>query len=151
MRTYVLSFILLLAVVAPVHGADEDDIKAIIMEYLRTDDAGDLEAQARLMTADRSWQVSGAGRRLDQAKNMEIQRKARTAAPAGTTTISEARDLVIRQFSDDVALASFYWYATEIPTPEGGQDPPSLVTHVLVKQGDAWKIAHTHISPLYFN
>lgn len=152
MRTSILASVFLTVVMAvPVLGQDRDAIEAVVHEYLRTDDAGELDAQAELMTDDRSWQVSGAGRRLDQAKNMEIQKKARAASDDTSTTVSEARDLVIRLFSDDVALASFYWYSTVLPAPEGGQPAPTLVSHVLVKEGADWKIAHTHISPMYLN
>ena len=154
-KVIILVFALLLVTVAlPAAAQSEADVEAVIMEYLRTDDSGDLDAQARLMTSDRSWMVTGAGRRLDQAKNMEIQKKGRDMAQRmgdSSTTISEARDLVVRFVADDVAVATFYWYSTTMPPPEGGQIPPRLTTHVLVQDGGSWKIAHTHISPMSAN
>jgi hypothetical protein len=30
----------------------------------------------------------------------------------------------------------------------GGDPPPTAITHVLVKEGGAWKIAHTQVTPM---
>ena len=105
------------------------------------------------MSPERVFLETDTGRRLDHAKNMEIQQKTRAAAEqAGSTTasVSEARDIEVRLHADGkVAIASFYWYVT----PLGNVPPttPTLVSHVLEKGADGWKIVHSHISPLYTN
>jgi len=157
MRRFILSFALLplvFALVVPAFAGDKEDVEALIDQYLKTNDSGDLKTQAKLMAADRVWVVTGAGRRLDQSKNMAIQEAGQQASSGDVTTISEARDVVIRFLGDNdsVAVASFYWY-TNVSfrggPPDGFTPPaPTLVTHVLKKDGGSWKIAHTHISPM---
>jgi uncharacterized protein (TIGR02246 family) len=158
MRRFILSFALLLlvfALVVPAFAADKEDIEALIDQYLKTNDSGDLKTQATLMAADRVWLVTGPGRRLDQSQNMAIQEASQQPDSGEVKTISEARDLVIRFYGDNdsVAVASFYWYINVIfrsGAPEGFTPPtPLLVTHVLEKDGGSWKITHTHASPMY--
>ncbi len=143
---------LVAAAATPTLADDHADVVALIHEYARTEDFGDLVSQDKLMSPERVFLETDTGRRLDHAKNMEIQKKTHAAAEqAGSTTasVSEARDIDIRLHADGkVAIASFYWYVT----PLGNVPPttPTLVSHVLEK-GDGWKIVHTHISPLYTN
>ena len=57
------------------HAQREPDLAAIsrlIDQYGQTEDAGDMMAQAKLMTADRVW-IAEAGRRTDQGMNMRQQ------------------------------------------------------------------------------
>ena len=158
MRRFILSFALLplvFALAVPAFAGDKEDIEALIDQYLKTEDSGDLKTQENLMAADRVWLVTGAGRRLDQSQNMAIQEAGQQPDSGEVTTISEARDLVVRFYGDNdsVAVASFYWYINVIfrgGPPDGFTPPtPTLVTHLLEKEGGSWKIAHTHISPMY--
>jgi uncharacterized protein (TIGR02246 family) len=153
-RNFALLTLVLAAMAVPALADDHDDVVAVIHEYLRTEDAGDLATQAKIMSPDRVWLVTGAGRRLDQAENFEIQKKSSAAAErAGNAvaTVSEARDIEVRMHADGrVAIASFYWYLTPLGG-DGSSPTPNLVTHVLEKGSDGWKIVHTHISPLYTN
>lgn len=152
-RNLAILTLVLTATVVPALADDHDDVVAVIEEYLRTEDVGDLATQENIMSSERVWLVTNAGRRLDQEENFEIQKKTRAAAKkAGTavTMVSEARDIEVRMHADgNVAIASFYWYQTPldaVPPPT-----PTLVTHVLAKDMGDWKIVHTHISPMYTN
>ena len=112
------------------------------------------------MTADRIWiGPAGGGRMTNQAMNMELQQAQRTEtrrmAP-GIKYFYDVRDLLINFFGDGkVAVACFYWYQTAIipaDTPLEIQEmimslvQPTAITHVLMKEGKDWKIAHTHVS-----
>jgi hypothetical protein len=71
---------------------------------------------------------------------------------------TEARDRLIKLYGNGtVAVASFYFYRTRVVPgdlpPEkaqllGGDPPPTTITHVLVKEGGTWKIAHTQVTPM---
>jgi hypothetical protein len=145
------------------HAQREADLTAInrlIDQYGQMEDAGDMMAQAKLMTADRVW-IADAGRRTDQEMNMRLQQaqieEGKKFAP-GTKWFTEARDRLIKFYGKGtVAVASFYWYRTralagDLPVEKaqllGGQPPPLAITHVLVKEGSEWKIAHTHTTTM---
>ncbi|UCC73175.1 MAG: nuclear transport factor 2 family protein [Gemmatimonadota bacterium] len=168
MKTIALFFavLLLLSPSSTALAQDKSDLEAIhelIDRYAQTEDAGDLVAQAALMTADRVWiGQAGAGRRTDQAKNLERQQArfdATAALAPGIRWFTEARDRMVKFYGDGtVAVASFYWYRAfvlpgDLPlevldlfrTPT----VPEVMTQVLVKEGGEWKIAHTHVSLLY--
>jgi ketosteroid isomerase-like protein len=145
------------------HAQREPDLTAInrvIDQYAQTEDAGDMMAQAKLMTADRVW-IAQPGRRTDQAMNMRLQQaqidEGKKFAP-GMKWFTEAHDRLIKVYGrGTVAVASFYWHRTravpgDLPVEKarllGDQPPPVAITHVLVKEGGEWKIAHTHITTM---
>ena len=140
--------------------ADIEAIHKVIDKYGKTEDAGDMVAQAKLMTADRVWiGPSGSGRITDQAMNMASQQSQLDAANAfvpGVEWFTDARDRLINFYGNGkVAVASFYWYRTfvlpaDTPLEKAkllSTPPPSVITLVLEKKGD-WKIVHTHSSSL---
>lgn len=149
-----LSAVLSLTVPMPPAAADDEaDIEALIEQYNRCEEQGDMEAQAELMTPDRVW-VAAAGRRTDQTLNMKIQQagmdRDMKRFPGGQAFF-DVRDLLIRVY-DDAATASFYWYRDFVLSPEQEGPNPSFrsaVSMFLVKQDDSWKIAHTHSSPFH--
>jgi ketosteroid isomerase-like protein len=145
------------------HAQREPDLAAVnrvIDQYGQTEDAGDMMAQAKLMTADRVW-IAEPGRRTDQGMNMRLQQaqidEGKKFAP-GTKWFTEARDRLIKFYGNgSVAVASFYWsraraQAGDLPVEKaqllGDQPPPLAITHVLVKEGGEWKIAHTHTTTM---
>ena len=145
------------------HAQREADLTAVnrlIDQYGQMEDAGDMMAQAKLMTADRVW-IAQAGRRTDQGMNMRLQQaqidEAKKFAP-GTKWFTEGRDRLIRFYGNGtVAVASFYWHRTralagDLPVEKarlvGAQPPPAVITHVLVKEGGEWKVAHTHVTTM---
>lgn len=147
-------FIFACVIPATALADDMDDVAAIIDSYIDTET--DLAAQARLMTDDRTYIV--AGRRFtDNVANMRGQladEKLREALDPDGTMIVTAEDPMIRVY-DDTAVASFYrhWYwvpgADAVRDGHAGSAPPSqVVTLVLNKMRDDWKIVHTHISPM---
>jgi hypothetical protein len=158
------AFILVPCVARAGHAQREADLTAInrlIDQYAQTDDAGDMAAQAELMTADRVYVGSDGGRRTDQGLNMRSQQaridELKKLAP-NTRWFSEGRDRLIRFYGNGtVAVASFYFYRTRVVPgdlpPEkvrllGADPPPVAITHVLVKEGGAWRIAHTQVTPM---
>ncbi len=143
-------------------NADTKAINDLIDEYSALEDKGDMMAQAKLMAADRVWMAAVAGRMTNQTMNMEIQQagydEAKKFAP-GVKYFADARDRLIKFYGDgSVAVASFYWYTSYIlpaDMPQEKRDQfgpirPVAITLVLEKKGGAWKIVHTHTSPLGF-
>jgi hypothetical protein len=145
------------------HAQREADLTAInrlIDQHAQTEDADDMMAQAKLMTADRVW-IGPPGRRTDQGMNMRLQQaqidEGKKFAP-NTRWFTEARDRLIKFYGNgSVAVASFYWYRTravpgDLPVEKArlleNDPPPAAITHVLVKERGDWKIAHTHVTPM---
>ncbi len=159
-----LAVVLSFAVAAlPLHAqgrADQDAINRIIDQYSALEDAGDMAAQAQLMTADRVWIAQWAGRMTNQDMNMRRQQAgfdARKEYLPGIQWFTDARDRLIKFYGNgSVAVASFYWY--RIFVLPGNTPPeiaatfaplnPAVITLVLEKQGGDWKIVHTHNSEL---
>lgn len=140
--------------------SDTAAINRLIDQYGATEDAMDMAAQARLMSADRVWIATGAGRRTDQTTNMRIQQAGFDAFKKqmpGVQTFTEDRDRLIKFYANGaIAIASFYRYTTVIvppnTPPEAARDaanaPPASITLVLERRDGDWKIVHTHVSPL---
>ncbi len=139
---------------------DVDAINPLIDRYGAPEDSMDIRAQAELMSPDRVLVAPGAGRRADQAANMRIQQagadQLKKRIP-GIQTFTDNRDRLIKFYGNgSIAVASFYRYtAAVLPAatrPEVASDfnppAPAGITLVLDKRDGAWKIVHTHVSPL---
>jgi hypothetical protein len=113
------------------------------------------------MTDDRIFILSG--RRLtDQAANMKNQQASQDRNKKRDPErqfIVTAVDPIVRVYGD-AAVASFYWhwntiYGAAFLDKVAPNTPSStisyIVTHVLVRDGGVWKIAHTHLSPTNAN
>lgn len=154
---------LIVAATPPVHAQNRSDVDAIhrlIDQYNQTEDAGDMMAQAKLMSADRVWiGPAPAGRQTDQAMNMRAQQAqydVQKKLVSGLQWFTEARDRLVKFYGNGaVAVASFYWYRTPVIPAGTARDVaqdieagavPSAITLVLEKQGGEWKIVHTHVS-----
>ena len=156
---------LLVGLIQAQDKADEEAINKLIVEYCKTEAAGDMEAQAKLMKADRIWiGPAGSGRITNQTMNIEKQQaqlKVMEKVAKGIRWFIDARDIIIRSYGNGkVAVASFYLYRkfilpSDIIIPEdkrelfASQPNPLVVTHVLEKDGVEWKIVHTHLSNLF--
>ena len=146
--TAVLTLVLVSAGTALAQGrGDLEDINNFIDRYGALEDAMDMAAQSEMIAEDRVWMAQGGGRRTDQAQNMRIQQAgmdaARAAAP-GVRAFTEDRDRVIKFYGNNtVAVASFYRYRTFVGAANA---PPNMVTLVLEKSGNDWKIVHSHFS-----
>jgi ketosteroid isomerase-like protein len=165
MKTKGIVFCLAFLLVGFTQAQDKADVEAIhklIDEYGKTEDAGDMTAQAKLMTADRTWiGPQGRGRMTNQAMNMEFQQaqldEMKKMVP-GLRWFMDARDRIVKFYGNGkVAVASFYWYRMAVipgDTPLEIQEVinsftlPGVITLVLTKEGNNWKIAHTHSSSL---
>lgn len=98
---------------ASAYADDRSDIEALLKEYSRLEAVGDVTSQANLMTRDRLWTAVGQ-RRTDQALNMKIQQAGMDqwkARHPNAKVFYDARDLIVRVYGGDAAVASFYWYA----------------------------------------
>ena len=164
MRVLSLTLVLVLCAISPAvaQNCDTAGINALIDQYARTEAAGDMPAQSRLMAEDRVWVAPVQGRMTDQAMNMQGQQAwfdFENGVVRGLHRYVDARDRLIRCYGGgDVAVASFYWYQQVVPpstlTPAQaemlGQPPqPSAVSLVLERRGNDWRIVHTHTSPLW--
>ena len=141
-------------------SGDLDAINRVIDQVFELEVAKDLTAQAELMSADRIYVLQGAGRRTDQAKNMQLQQAVldqETETVPGIQWFIDARDRIIRFYGDgNVAVASFYVYSTYVLPADAPDDfdqntpqpQPTVITWVFEKLQGQWKIVHTHISDL---
>jgi ketosteroid isomerase-like protein len=141
--------------IVPISFADDtDDIRALLDEYVRTEN--DLESQAKMMTDDRTYIIGGA-RFTDNVANMKGQiagqNLGRELDPDGMMIVT-IEDPIIR-INGDTAITTFYRHWTFIPGADAvraghaGNSPPSQVTTVIFERiGRDWKIVHTHISPM---
>jgi hypothetical protein len=141
---------------------DLDAIHRLIDQYGQTEDAGDMMAQAKLMSADRVWiGQAPAGRQTDQAMNMRAQQAqydVQKKLVPGLQWFTQARDRLVKFYGNAaVAVASFYWYREPVIPGGTARDvaqgieaaaTPVAITLVLEKQGGEWKIVHTHVSYL---
>ena len=75
MRVLSLTLVLVLCAISPAvaQNCDTAGINALIDQYARTEAAGDMPAQSRLMAEDRVWVAPVQGRMTDQAMNMQGQ------------------------------------------------------------------------------
>ncbi len=140
--------------------ADRDAVNRLLDQYTSFEEAMDMTAQSSLLSENRVWIAQAAGRRTDQAKNMEIQQAQMTLLKEtmpGLTWFVEDRDRLIRFHANGmVAIASFFRYSTYLIPPGTPPDvsegltavPASAFTLVLEKVDAEWKIVHTHISNL---
>ncbi len=160
----VAGLVLVLCVVVPAGAqqpkGDREQIEALVNEYTRLEDAGDMPAQAKLMAPDRWWHGAG-GRRTDNAIWMKVQEEqiaANRIRFPGLKVMREARDLEIRFVAPTVAVASFTWYANRIVPGDlsaekrqalGPAPIPVVHSQVWVRGTDGWKMASSHQSPLY--
>lgn len=157
MRRMLLTMLLLIVCAGLAQAGDKEDIEAVINEYNRLDEVGDMMAQARLMTADRLYVFPG-GRYTSQANqtwNMKMQQEGADRAKKldpGSKSFITAVDPVIRVYGT-AAVANYIRYTVIIPSAERTgpppQTPPIIITLVLVKEAGAWKIALSHFSPVY--
>ena len=151
--------LMLLGMTNPVQAGDREDIEALIKRYSELEDATDMATQSQMMTADRTW-VGIGGRKTNNPMWLDVQQanmdNFRQRFP-GVEVKREVRNLHVRLMGK-VAVATFHWYANRIipgdlpldKVKQLGLPPvPSTHTHVLTKEGNTWKIAHTHVSPLY--
>ena len=138
---------------------DREQIEALVHEYTRLEDTGDMRAQAKLMAPDRWWHGAG-GRRTDNATWMTVQEESIAASRQrfpGVKSIREARDLQIRLVAPTVAVASFTWFVNRIVPGDLPADKrqalapliPVVHSQVWVKGTDGWKMVSTHQSPQY--
>jgi ketosteroid isomerase-like protein len=166
MKTRGIVFCLAFLLVGFIQAQDKADVEAIhklIDEYCKTEEARDMKAQAKLMTADRIWiGPAGSGRMTNQTMNMERQQaqmdEMNKLVP-GIKWFIDARDRIIKFYGKGkVAVASFYWYqmfilpaetSMEISELFSVQPQPMVVTQVLVKEGAEWEIVHSHLSNLH--
>lgn len=132
---------------------DEDDVRAVIAQYVATETT-DLAKQATLMTDDREY-ISGGFRTTNNVANMRGQiaaQKRNQAMDPNTQAIVTIEDLHVRMY-DDVATASFYRFFNVILSAEAiaagrtANPPRQIVSMVLAKVGNNWKIVQTHQSP----
>jgi len=162
MKRIVLT-LLIITVTFVTNASEKTDLKEInqlIDKYGETEDAGDMKAQAMIMSKDRVWVGFGGGRMTNQAMNMDIQiaqyKQAKLFMP-DVKWFSDARDRLVKFYGKgNVAIASFYWYRTFVLPANASlekaklykQPPPMVVTLVLEKSGKKWEMVHTHASRL---
>jgi ketosteroid isomerase-like protein len=159
---FITLLVALCASPALAQNCDMAGINSLIDDYARTEAAGDMAAQSRLMADDRVWVAPVQGRMTDQAMNMQGQQAwfdFEDGVIRGLNRYVDARDRLIRCYGNgDVAVASFYWYQQVVPPSTItaaqaemlGQPPqPSAVSLVLERRGGNWRIVHTHTSPLW--
>jgi uncharacterized protein (TIGR02246 family) len=119
---------------------DEDAVNAIATQWAEAWNAGDMDTVGALYTEDSDY-VDAFGEAV----------KGKAEIQAGLTemhsTVYEGTKLSVEttavQFvKPDVAISDTVWEFTDVPTVEGVSAPAKgQSTVVLVKEGEAWKIA----------
>lgn len=137
------------------YADDHDDVLAFVNRYCELE--GDLEAQAAMIAPDRVM-VTPALRQTNQALNMKMQEMGRDRQmkmDPGLQLVVRCEDPLVRVYGD-TAVASMYRYWSWMWSADylKENDPPVTNTRdvtslVLRKQGNEWKIVHTHISPFH--
>ena len=156
---------LILIILSTISFGNETDLDAInklIDNYSKTEDAGKLLEQAKMMSKDRVWiGPNGAGRITDQSLNMNMQQSQVDAIMKGISGIkwfTDVRDRLIKFYGNGkVAVASFYWHRTFVLPPNTNSEKrnmmkkqldPVVISLVLEKKKGVWRIVHTHTSLL---
>lgn len=131
---------------------DEDDVLAFIQQYGDLED--DLASQSNLIHPDRIF-ITGGARQTDEAKNMANQiagRKAGETMNGGKTKFVTTIEGPLVSVYGNTAVASFVrWFSVYPHNQAAVNTPPGWVTLVLVKERGAWRIVHTHQSPIAGN
>lgn len=137
----------------PVLADSHGGVQAVIDEYIRLESV-DLAKQGELMTDDRVYIIGGT-RQTDNVANMRAQvagEKLAQALDPDAVMVVTAEDVIVRMYGD-TAVASFFRHWQLTPGPQAVRDgvagnapPTQVVTLVLAKMGQDWKIVHTHTS-----
>ena len=154
--------IIILSTISFGNETELDAINKLIDNYSKTEDAGKLLEQAKMMSKDRVWiGPNGAGRITDQSLNMNMQQSQVDAIMKGISGIkwfTDVRDKLIKFYGNGkVAVASFYWHRTFVLPPNTNSEKrnmmkkqldPVVISLVLEKKKGVWRIVHTHTSLL---
>lgn len=148
-----------LGIWSPIVVADDmADVRAVVDDYMRFEGT-DLSAQQELMTDD-SLFINFGRRQSNQTHNAMVQVAMQEAFGEWDTesaVYATAEDVIVRVYGP-AAIASFYRHWDFVPSQKlldltNGNPPsafpPQIVTLVLVKEGQDWKIALRHNSPLH--
>jgi len=151
-RLISLTVVLLgLALTPAAFAGDKEDVLDFVKKY--ADLENDLAEQAKLIRSDRVMITNV--RQSDQAKNLEIQlasRKANETVAGGKAKFITTVESPQVAIYGNVAVASFMRIFSVYPHAKAPiQTDPTWVTLVLVKDGGAWGIAHTHVSAITAN
>ena len=120
---------------------------AVIHEWASLEQ--DLQAQAALVREDRV-QIGGGIRQTDQSQNLAVQLmnyKSMVESMGGEPEMIVRIESPLVRVYGDVAVASFVRLFNLAPPGERAQQVGTAwFSMVLVKEDDAWKIAHHHVS-----
>lgn len=134
-------------------AGDKEDVMAVIHKYIQYEEQGDMIAQGKLMTNDRSMVYVGGRLTGDNRKLMQEQQDEETQHKKefpGVHYKVEIKDLQMQLYNGDSALVICDWYPTRVVPaalpPEtvkklGPAKTPLIVALMLVKQQGDWKIA----------
>lgn len=144
---------------SPIVVADDmADVRAVVDDYLRFEGT-DLSAQQALMTDD-SLYINLGRRQSNQTHNAMVQVAIQEAFgewDPDSAIHATAEDVIVRVYGP-AAIASFYRHWDFVPSQKLLEQtngnlpsalPPQIVTLVLVKEDQDWKIALRHNSPLH--
>ena len=145
--TKIITALLLLAGPISGYADDEDDVMAVIYEWAALEQ--DLEAQASLVRDDRV-QIGGGVRQTNQSQNLAVQLmnyKSMVESMGGEPEMIVRIESPLVRVYGDVAVASFVRLFNLAPPGERAQQVGTAwFSMVLVKEDNAWKIAHHHVS-----
>jgi ketosteroid isomerase-like protein len=161
-----VSFVVVLVMAVPsfaqqAQKSDTAELEALVMEYTRFEDAGDFQAQAKMIAPDRWFHNVNVGRRTENATYLKVQEEGFANSSRrypGLKYYREVRDLKARLVAPTVGITSFTWFVNRLIPPDLPSDKvqalglapiPSVISLVWVRQQDGWKIINAHFAPLF--
>lgn len=144
-----LSMLVLLFACPPAYSQtpqDASEVRALAKQYESAWNAHDAKAFARLLTDDAEW-VNVTGARLKGRQQIE-QERARAHQMQFSDSVWSTQGVEVEFLKPDVALVYVDWSIRGDRDPNGTPRQPrsGVLTWVVVKQHDGWKIRSGHNS-----
>ena len=128
---------------------DVDDVRATVLNYITSVNAGDAEGR----TAGRSpdWSTfNRGGALLARTASLEEQKKAfQASVDAGVKRNYQLRNLEVKVYGNTAVVTSYLVGTRTAPNGDIARWTDRR-TGVLVKQGGTWREVHLHQSPVRF-
>ena len=132
---------------SPALADDVDDIKASVLAYYTALNTGDVNAWVQLHLPGRT-SFGPNGGLLVPATSLEEQRKNyQIQVNTGRQYNFQVRHLDVQLYGN-AAVTTNYSVGSFTPPNGTPQVGSARVSRMWIKQGNQWKIAHVHVSPL---
>ena len=126
---------------------DVDDVKAAVLKYITSVNAGD--AEGRTVGRSPDWSTfNRGGALLARTASLEEQKKAfKASVDAGVKRNYQLRNLEVKVYGNTAVVTSYLVGTRTAPNGDIARWTDRR-TGVLVKQGGEWREVHLHQSPI---